>query len=278
MAMPILAAQALTMHVTCNAVVCPWPLEGGDDLAEKIREEAYSDHVQPMAIFLGKNFAINSLYYGLLPNILPWACRPLPKGEVRMVKWRFPIRWAILAAATLLLLLASFSYALVAYRLETFYPTNEQQTRPSLLKGEAIAHVGKCSLGATSFLEAGGLAECRCRFAFATQIMASFSVAFIVSLSLLMSDQPSIISTVGESTFMTLVVHQAAFNFFSMSFVLTHRDDESIRPCTRENCSPNADEPVSSDTLYSVALFMLVALFQVLVPKPTNPADVFAEN
>ena len=117
---------------------------------------------------------------------------------------------------------------------------------------------------------------------FLTQILACFSIAFIVSLSHLMSDQPSIISTVGEGSLMALLVHQGCFNFFAMSFVLSQGGDESSckpgdcpqAPCTTllaQRCSdqstlgisPDRDAPLLNDTLYSLAVLALVALFQV---------------
>ena len=132
-------------HVTCNAVDCPWPLEENVALSEAIAKEKDQWTIVPQTFFRNKLLAVSSVYYGFLPMILPWACRPLPHGEVKICTWRFPMRWAIRAAASMLLLLASFGYLMMAlwYEYLDYYAYvsrhPEQGEHSSLLKGEVPA-------------------------------------------------------------------------------------------------------------------------------------------
>lgn len=112
-----------------------------------------------------------------------------------------------------------------------------------------------------------------------TQMLACFSIAFIVSLSHLMPGKPSMISTIGEASFVTLLVHIAAMTFLNMSFVLTQGGNEStckpgdcpsMPPCALYTpCVPDNDAPVSNDTLYSIAVLVLIGLLQVRPPQST---------
>ena len=109
-----------------------------------------------------------------------------------------------------------------------------------------------------------------------TQMLACYTVAFIVSLTHLMPGKPSMISTVGEASFVALLVHIAAMCFLNMSFVLTQGGDESTckpgdcpsTPCALHGpCVPDKDAPVLNDTLYSIGVFFCIALLQVRPPK-----------
>ena len=109
-----------------------------------------------------------------------------------------------------------------------------------------------------------------------TQMLACYTVAFIVSLTHLMPGKPSMISTVGEASFVTLFVHQLAMGYLNMSFVLTQGGDEStckpgdcpLTPCLhRSVCAPDKDAPVLKDTLFSIGVFFCIALLQVRPPK-----------
>jgi len=145
MAMCIPVLQVLMLHVTCNAVDCPWPLEENVTLNEAIAMEKDQWTIVPQTFFRNKLFAVSSVYYGLLPMILPWACRPLPHGEVKICTWRVPMRWAIRAAASMLLLLTSFGYLMMAlwYEYLDFHAYTsrrpDQGEHSSLLKGEVPA-------------------------------------------------------------------------------------------------------------------------------------------
>ena len=107
-------------------------------------------------------------------------------------------------------------------------------------------------------------------------MLACYTVAFIVSLTHLMPGKPSMISTVGEASFVALLVHIAAMCFLNMSFVLTQGGDESTckpgdcpsTPCALHGpCVPDKDAPVLNDTLYSIGVFFCIALLQVRPPK-----------
>tara|TARA_B100000795_G_scaffold269212_1_gene257953 strand:+ start:1384 stop:1887 length:504 start_codon:yes stop_codon:yes gene_type:complete len=148
------------MQVTCNAVDCPWPLEENWNLTVAISEDRDLP-IRPETFFRGRRFAANSLYYGVLPMLLPWACRPLPDGAIRISTWNLPKRWVIRAAASVLLLLASFGYLLASHRHETqildapapptiwysYLDDDLDNGTASFLTGEVLAHVTSCSAG-----------------------------------------------------------------------------------------------------------------------------------
>lgn len=146
------------MHVTCSAVDCPWPLEEDYNVTHAILEDRDLP-IRPETFFRGRRFAANSLYYGVLPILLPWACRPLPNGVIKISTWNIPKRWLILAAASVLLLLASFGYLLTSHRHETqildapapptiwdsYLEDDVDDKTANFLTHEVPAHVTSCS-------------------------------------------------------------------------------------------------------------------------------------